>query len=45
MRYLKGIDIVSDTIRKLRLNCNVEMIIDKMCFELWEVINEEYCRC
>ena len=44
IKYLEGIDIVSDAIRKLKLNCNVEMTIDKMCFELWEVINEKYCR-
>jgi len=44
IRYLNGIDIVINAIRKIGMNCNTEMIIDSMSFKLWEVINEEYYR-
>jgi len=43
-KYIKCIEIVSDAIQKIGLNCNVEMTVDNMSFELWEVINEKYCR-
>ena len=42
IRYLEGVHIVSDAIRKIELNCNVEMTVDDMSFRLWEVINEKY---
>lgn len=44
IKYLFGVNIVSDAIRKIELNCNVEMTIDNMSFELWEVVNEKHSR-
>lgn len=43
--YLKGIDIVEQTKKRLKANSNYNMCIDNMLFGLWEEINfEKYSR-
>lgn len=45
MNYLKGIDIVEETKKRLKANSNYNMCIDNMLFSLWEEINfEKYSR-
>ena len=38
--YLKGINIVQNTINKLKSNNNFDMSIDNMLFDIWEEVNE-----
>lgn len=44
IRYVKCIDIVEDTKKRLKANSNYDMCIDNMLFNIWEEINEKYCR-
>ena len=45
LNYLKGIDIVEETKKRLKSNSNYNMCIDNMLFSLWEEINfEKYSR-
>ena len=43
MNFLKGIDIVEETKKRLKSNGNYNMCIDNMLFSLWEAVRfEEY---
>lgn len=44
IKYVKCIDIVEDTKKRLKSNSNYDMCIDNMLFNIWEEINEKYCR-
>lgn len=44
IKYVKCIDIVEDTKKRLKSNSNYDMGIDNMLFNIWEEINEKYCR-
>ena len=45
IKFLKGIDIIEETKRRLKANSNYNMCIDNMLFSLWEEINfEKYSR-
>ncbi len=38
--FLNGIQIVQNTINKLKSNNNFDMSIDNMLFKIWEGVNE-----
>ena len=40
-RYVKTIQIVEETKKRLKVNSNYDMCIDNMIFNLWEEINEK----
>ena len=40
-RYVKTIQIVEETKKRLKVNSNYDMCIDNMLFNLWEEINEK----
>ena len=44
IKYVKCIDIVEDTKKRLKSNSNYDMCIDNMLFNIWEEVNEKYCR-
>ena len=44
IKYVKCIDIVENTKKRLKSNSNYDMCIDNMLFNIWEEINEKYCR-
>ena len=44
IKYIKCIDIVEETKKRLKSNSNYDMTIDNMLFSIWEEINEKYCR-
>lgn len=44
IRYIKCIDIVEDTKKRLKANSNYDMSIDNMLFTIWEEVNEKYSR-
>ncbi len=44
VQYLNCINIVQDTINRLKSNCNFDMSIDNMLFKLWEEVNENNSR-
>lgn len=44
INYLKCIEIVEETKRKLKVNSNYNMTIDNLLIQIWEEINEKYSR-
>ena len=44
IKYVKCIDIVENTKKRLKSNSNYDMCIDNMLFNIWEEVNEKYCR-
>ncbi len=44
IKYIKCIDIVEETKKRLKSNSNYDMTIDNMLFNIWEEVNEKYCR-
>ncbi len=41
IHYLNCMNIVQQTINRLKSNCNFDMSIDNMLFKLWEEVNED----
>lgn len=41
IKYIKCIEIVEDTKKRLKANSNYDMCIDNMLFNIWEEINEK----
>lgn len=44
IKYIKCIEVVEDTKKRLKANSNYDMSIDNMLFSIWEEINEKYSR-
>lgn len=44
VNYLNCIEIVEETKRKLKVNSNYNMTIDKLLIQIWEEINEKHSR-
>ncbi|MCI8273835.1 MAG: AAA family ATPase [Clostridia bacterium] len=41
IKYIKCIEIIEDTKKRLRANSNYDMCIDNMIFNIWEEVNEK----
>ncbi len=41
IKYLKCVNIVQETINRIKSNCNFDMSIDDMLLKLWEEVNED----
>ena len=41
IKYIKCIEIVEETKKRLKANSNYDMCIDNMLFNIWEEINEK----
>ena len=41
IRYIRCIDIIEETKKRLKANSNYDMCIDNMLFNLWEEVNEK----
>jgi DNA polymerase-3 subunit delta' len=44
IRYIRCIDIIEETKKRLKANSNYDMTIDNMLFSIWEEVNEKHCR-
>ena len=44
MKYINSIKIVENTKKRLLANCNYDMCIDYLLFNIWEEINEKHSR-
>lgn len=44
IKYIYCIDIIEDTKKRLKANCNYDMCIDNMLFNIWEEVNEKNYR-
>ena len=44
LKYIRCVDIIEDTKKRLKANGYYDMCIDNMIFSLWEEVNEKYNR-
>ncbi len=42
--YIRAIELIEETKERLRSNSNFDMCIDNLLLNIWEEINEKYCR-
>ena len=40
-KYVKCIDIVENTKKRIKANSNYDMCIDNLIFNMWEIINQK----
>ena len=45
IRYVKCVEIIEDTKKRIKANSNYDMCIDNMIFNIWGEINEKNNRC